>query len=203
MPDCFRRFCRLSALHISSPQIKAALEQKPYQKVEKLHISRGFCTRLYDIITSMHAEDLRQRSWASLWDPSLFVLRGPNFVACNTIRNPVLQKALELFPLCWRPDFRFFFFFFFFCTELTPSHSEEKIYQNRKPSFFSSFHRSRIVHSTRANILQCHFSAFLIGDSHDGQVFKQHGHVYDDRGQSWEGQFTRKRRTIVLIGWLA
>ena len=43
----------------------------------------------------------------------------------------------------------------------------------------------------------------FIGDSHDGQIFDGHGHVQDNRSQSWVVGFTRKRLTIVLVGWLA
>ena len=49
VPDHFYGFCRLRILHISHPQIKATLECKPHQKVEKLHISDGFYTQLYGI----------------------------------------------------------------------------------------------------------------------------------------------------------
>ena len=48
-----------------------------------------------------------------------------------------------------------------------------------------------------------HFTDRIIGDSHDGQIFDSHGHVQDNRSQSWVVGFTRKRLTIVLVGWLA
>ena len=44
---------------------------------------------------------------------------------------------------------------------------------------------------------------WLIGHSHDGQIFDGYGHVRDNRSQSWVVGFTRKRLTIVLVGWLA
>ena len=52
VPDRFYWFCKLRILHKSRPQIKATLDWKPHQKVEKLHISRGFCTILYGIHSS-------------------------------------------------------------------------------------------------------------------------------------------------------
>ena len=47
------------------------------------------------------------------------------------------------------------------------------------------------------------FAKGLIGHSHDGQIFDHHGHVHDNRSQSWVVGFTRKRLTIVHVGWLA
>ena len=47
------------------------------------------------------------------------------------------------------------------------------------------------------------FACELIGHSHDGQTFDGHGHVHDNRSQSWVVGFTRKRLTIVFVGWLA
>ena len=41
------------------------------------------------------------------------------------------------------------------------------------------------------------------GHSHDGQIFDGHGHIHDNRSQSWLVGFTRKRITIVLVCWLA
>ena len=43
----------------------------------------------------------------------------------------------------------------------------------------------------------------VLGDSHDRQIFKRHGHVHDSRGQSYVDQFPHKRLVIVLLDWLA
>ena len=78
VPDRFYEFCRLRTLHISQPRMKAALEQKPHPKVEKLHLSRSFCTRLYGIwgrkcdgcIAPREGEKIRRQERVDLWDES-------------------------------------------------------------------------------------------------------------------------------------
>ena len=62
---------------------------------------------------------------------------------------------------------------------------------------------SAIFHPQRELTLTHAQTCFLKGHSHDGQIFDGHRHVHDNPSQSWVVGFTRKRLTIVLVGWLA